>query len=104
MFLKIFILILFFDVMIGGGIYCRKTASNVQGFVLGDSENGISDSTKAGAFVPIEGITAEGSSAKIKDSYSLFFFADVRYSVFRIWYACRHCERLFCLLSAHLCG
>ena len=36
MFLKILILILFFAVMIGVGIYCRKTANNVQGFVLGD--------------------------------------------------------------------
>ena len=36
MFLKILILILFFAVMIGVGIYCRKTANNVQGFVLGE--------------------------------------------------------------------
>ena len=35
MFLKIILLILFFAVMIGVGIYCRKTASDVQGFVLG---------------------------------------------------------------------
>ncbi|MBR4811192.1 MAG: sodium:solute symporter [Bacteroidaceae bacterium] len=40
MFLKIIILILFFAVMIGVGIYCRKTASNVQGFVLGDRKVG----------------------------------------------------------------
>ena len=35
MILKIVLLILFFAVMIGVGIYCRKSASNVQGFVLG---------------------------------------------------------------------
>lgn len=35
MFLKIFLLVLFFAVMVGVGIYCHKTASNVQGFVLG---------------------------------------------------------------------
>ena len=33
--LKIILLVLFFAVMIGVGIYCRKSASNVQGFVLG---------------------------------------------------------------------
>ena len=35
MFLKIALLVLFFAVMIGVGIYCRKSASNVSGFVLG---------------------------------------------------------------------
>lgn len=40
MFLKILILILFFAVMIGVGIYCRKSANNVQGFVLGDRNVG----------------------------------------------------------------
>lgn len=35
MLLKIILLVLFFAVMIGVGIYCRKSASNVQGFVLG---------------------------------------------------------------------
>ncbi|MBQ9888151.1 MAG: sodium:solute symporter [Bacteroidales bacterium] len=35
MLLKILLLILFFAVMIGVGIYCRRTASDVQGFVLG---------------------------------------------------------------------
>ena len=35
MLLKIFLLVLFFAVMIGVGVYCRKSASNVQGFVLG---------------------------------------------------------------------
>ena len=35
MFLKIALLVIFFAIMIGVGIYCRKTASNVQGFVLG---------------------------------------------------------------------
>ena len=35
MLLKCIILILFFAVMIGVGIYCRRTASDVQGFVLG---------------------------------------------------------------------
>lgn len=35
MFLKISLLAIFFAIMIGVGIYCRKTASNVQGFVLG---------------------------------------------------------------------
>lgn len=33
--LKIILLVLFFAVMTGVGIYCRKSASNVQGFVLG---------------------------------------------------------------------
>ena len=32
---KIILLVLFFAVMIGVGIYCRKGAANVQGFVLG---------------------------------------------------------------------
>ncbi len=40
MFLKILILIIFFAVMIGVGIYCRKSAANVQGFVLGDRKVG----------------------------------------------------------------
>jgi solute:Na+ symporter, SSS family len=40
MLLKILILVLFFAVMIGVGFYCRKTASNVQGFVLGDRNVG----------------------------------------------------------------
>ena len=35
MLVKCILLILFFAVMIGVGIYCRRTASNVQGFVLG---------------------------------------------------------------------
>jgi SSS family solute:Na+ symporter len=35
MFLKILLLVLFFAVMAGVGVYCRKTASDVQGFVLG---------------------------------------------------------------------
>ncbi len=35
MLLKTILLILFFAVMIGVGIYCRRTASDVQGFVLG---------------------------------------------------------------------
>ena len=35
MLLKIILLVLFFAVMIGVGVYCRKSASNVQGFVLG---------------------------------------------------------------------
>ena len=35
MLLKIILLLLFFAVMIGVGIYCRRTASDVQGFVLG---------------------------------------------------------------------
>lgn len=35
MFLKIAVLVLFFAVMIGVGVYCHKSASNVQGFVLG---------------------------------------------------------------------
>lgn len=35
MILKIAILLLFFAVMIGVGVYCRKSATNVKGFVLG---------------------------------------------------------------------
>ncbi len=35
MILKIILLVLFFAVMTGVGIYCRRTASDVQGFVLG---------------------------------------------------------------------
>ena len=35
MFLKIALLVIFFAVMVGVGIYCRKSAANVQGFVLG---------------------------------------------------------------------
>ena len=35
MLVKCILLILFFAVMIGVGIYCRRTASDVQGFVLG---------------------------------------------------------------------
>lgn len=40
MFVKILILIVFFAIMIGVGIYCRKSATNVQGFVLGDRNVG----------------------------------------------------------------
>ena len=35
MLLKIILLLLFFALMIGVGIYCRRTATDVQGFVLG---------------------------------------------------------------------
>ncbi len=35
MFIKILLLVLFFGSMIGVGIYCRRSATNVQGFVLG---------------------------------------------------------------------
>lgn len=35
MFLKILLLVLFFGVMVGVGIYCRKNATDVNGFVLG---------------------------------------------------------------------
>lgn len=35
MLLKAVLLVLFFAVMVGVGVYCRKTASSVQGFVLG---------------------------------------------------------------------
>lgn len=40
MFLKIFLLVLFFAVMVGVGVYCRKSASDVQGFVLGSRNVG----------------------------------------------------------------
>lgn len=40
MFLKITLLILFFALMIGVGIYCHKSTSNVQGFVLGSRKVG----------------------------------------------------------------
>lgn len=40
MFLKIALLVLFFAVMIGVGVYCRKSTSNVQGFVLGSRNVG----------------------------------------------------------------
>ncbi len=40
MFLKITLLVLFFAVMTGVGYYCRHSASNVQGFVLGDRKVG----------------------------------------------------------------
>ncbi len=35
MFLKIILLVVFFAVMIGVGVYCRKSAADVNGFVLG---------------------------------------------------------------------
>ena len=35
MFLKIAVLVVFFALMIGVGVYCHKSTSNVQGFVLG---------------------------------------------------------------------
>ena len=35
MFIKILMLVVFFGVMIGVGLYCRKTAADVSGFVLG---------------------------------------------------------------------
>ena len=35
MFIKIFLLVVFFAVMVGVGIYCRKQATDVNGFVLG---------------------------------------------------------------------
>ncbi|HCA55103.1 MAG TPA: sodium:solute symporter, partial [Ruminococcaceae bacterium] len=40
MFIKILFLIVFFAVMIGVGIYCRKQATNVNGFVLGNRSVG----------------------------------------------------------------
>ena len=40
MLLKIALLLLFFTVMIGVGFYCRHSASDVQGFVLGDRKVG----------------------------------------------------------------
>ena len=40
MFLKIILLVLFFAVMTGVGYYCRHSASDVQGFVLGDRKVG----------------------------------------------------------------
>ena len=33
--IKIVMLVLFFGVMVGVGVYCRKNATNVSGFVLG---------------------------------------------------------------------
>ena len=41
MILKIAILLLFFAVMIGVGIYCRKSATDVKGFVLGGRNVGL---------------------------------------------------------------
>ena len=35
MFIKILLLIIFFGVMVGVGLYCRRTATDVNGFVLG---------------------------------------------------------------------
>ena len=35
MFLKILLLVLFFAVMVGVGLYCRRNATDVSGFVLG---------------------------------------------------------------------
>jgi len=40
MFLKIFLLVLFFAVSIGVGVYCRKSTNSVQGFVLGGRKVG----------------------------------------------------------------
>lgn len=40
MFIKILFLVVFFAVMIGVGIYCRKQATNVNGFVLGNRSVG----------------------------------------------------------------
>ncbi len=40
MFLKIALLVCFFALMIGVGIYCRRSASDVQGFVLGSRNVG----------------------------------------------------------------
>ena len=35
MVIKIILLVVFFGVMVGVGIYCRKNATDVNGFVLG---------------------------------------------------------------------
>ena len=35
LFIKIAMLVVFFGTMIGIGLYCRKQATNVDGFVLG---------------------------------------------------------------------
>ncbi len=40
MFIKILFLVVFFVIMIGVGIYCRKQATNVNGFVLGNRSVG----------------------------------------------------------------
>ena len=35
LFIKLFMLVVFFGVMIGIGLYCRRHATDVNGFVLG---------------------------------------------------------------------
>ena len=40
MLVKILLLVVFFAVMVGVGLWCRKSAGNVQGFVLGDRNVG----------------------------------------------------------------
>ena len=40
MLLKVILLVIFFAVMIGVGVYCRKTTTDVQGFVLGSRNVG----------------------------------------------------------------
>ena len=35
LFIKIAMLVVFFGIMIGVGLYCRKNSTNVDGFVLG---------------------------------------------------------------------
>ncbi len=40
MFIKVLFLVVFFAIMIGVGIYCRKQATNVNGFVLGNRSVG----------------------------------------------------------------
>ena len=40
MFIKIAFLVIFFAIMIGVGIYCRKQSTDVNGFVLGNRSVG----------------------------------------------------------------
>ena len=37
MFIKVLMLVVFFGIMVGIGMYCRRNATNVDGFVLGTS-------------------------------------------------------------------
>ena len=48
MLIKVSLLVLFFAVMVGIGLYCRRHTTNVNGFVLGGRSVGRSEERRVG--------------------------------------------------------
>jgi hypothetical protein len=71
MFLKILILVIFFAIMIGVGVYYRKSTKDVQGFVLGDR--------KVGSWLTAFAFGTSYFSAVIFVGYAGQFRLEIRY-------------------------